>query len=56
MSFDSTTTEYEMDATTKQFVQDLHSNEGEFEPDLDVDGLSESILSRFLDLFGVGRS
>jgi hypothetical protein len=27
-----------------------------FEPDLAVDGLSESILSRFLGLFGVGRS
>jgi hypothetical protein len=28
----------------------------DFEPDLVVDGLSESILSRLMGLFGMGRS
>ncbi len=56
MSFDSTITEFEMDASTQQLVQDLRGDAGDYEPDLAVDGLSESILSRFLGLFGVGRS
>lgn len=56
MAFESTTTEFEMDAKSQQFVQDLRSENGEFEPDLAVDGLSESILSRILGLFGAGRS
>ena len=56
MSFDSTITEYEMDASTQQMVQDIRNSAGDFEPDLAVDGLSDSILSRILGLFGVGRS
>jgi len=45
-----------MDAKSRQFVQGLRGDVGEQEPDLAVDGLSESILSRLLGLFGVGRS
>jgi hypothetical protein len=56
MAFDSTITEYDMDANSQQFVQGLRGDGGDFEPDLAVDGLSESILSRILGLFGVGRS
>jgi len=55
MAFDSTITEYDMDASSQQFVQGLRNDSAEFEPDLAVDGLSDSILSRILGLFGVGR-
>ncbi len=56
MAFDSTITEFEMDANTRQMVQELRGDDGEFEPDLAVDGLSDSLLSRILGLFRGGRS
>jgi hypothetical protein len=56
MAFENTITEYDMDANAQQFVQGQRSDAREFEPDLAVDGLSESILSRFLGLFGTDRS
>jgi len=56
MSFDNTISEYDMDANSQLFVQGLRGDGGEIEPDLAVDGLSESILSRIFGLFGVGRS
>jgi len=56
MAFESTITEHDMDANSQQLVQGLRGDASEFEPDLAVDGMSESILSRILGLFGVGRS
>lgn len=56
MAFDNTITEQDMDAKSQQFVQGLRGEGGDHEPDLAVDGLSESILSRILGLFGIGRS
>jgi len=56
MAFDSTITEHDMDANSQQFVQGFRGDAGDFDPDLAVDGLSDSILSRILSLFGVGRS
>jgi len=56
MAFENTITEQDMDAKSQQFVQGLRGDMGDLEPDLAVDGLSESILSRLLGLFGVGRS
>jgi len=56
MAFENTITEHDMDANSQQFVQGLRGDAGEYEPDLSVDGLSESILSRILSLFGGGRS
>ena len=56
MAFDNTITEYDVDANSQQFVQGLRGDGGDIEPDLAVDGLSESILSRIFGLFGVGRS
>ena len=56
MAFENTITEYDMDANTQQFVQGQRSDASDFEPDLAVDGLSESILSRILGLFGANRS
>ena len=53
MSFDSTITEYEMDASTQKFIQGLRSDTGDLEPDLAVDGLTDGLFSR---LFGLFRS
>jgi hypothetical protein len=55
MSFENTITEQDMDPAAEQFVQGLRGEQAGSEPDLDVDGLSESLLSRFLGLFGIGR-
>lgn len=55
MAFESTITEQDMDANSQQFVQGFRNEGGDYEPDLAVDGLSESILSRILGIFGVGR-
>lgn len=56
MAFENTITEADMDANSQQFVQGLQSNLGDVEPDLSVDGLSESILSRLMGLFGSDKS
>lgn len=56
MAFENTITENDLDASSQLFVQGLRSDNLDIEPDLSVDGLSESILSRLLGLFGVGRA
>jgi hypothetical protein len=56
MAFENTITEHDMDANTQQFVQGLRGDTSDREPDLAVDGLSESILSRIMGLFGAGKS
>lgn len=56
MAFENTITEQGMDFKSQQFVQGLRGDAVDLEPDLSVDGLSESILSRIFGLFGVGRS
>jgi hypothetical protein len=56
MAWENTITENDLDASSQIFVQGLHTDNLDIEPDLTVDGLSESILSRVLGLFGVGRS
>jgi hypothetical protein len=45
-----------MDATTKQFVQSFNNESASFEPDLSVDGLSESLVSRLIRIFSFGRA
>lgn len=55
MAFDNTITEYDMEAAAQQIVQGLRGDGHDSEPDLAVDGLSDSILSRLLGLFGIGR-
>ncbi|MEX2124306.1 MAG: hypothetical protein WD795_10475 [Woeseia sp.] len=47
---ESTITEQDMEATTRQFLQGFNQDSGEPEPDLSVDGLSESIVSRLIRL------
>ena len=56
MAFENTITEQDMDANSQHFVQGFRNESHDLEPDLSVDGLSESILSRVLGMFGVGRS
>ena len=56
MAFENTITEDELDANTRQYVQGLRADNFDAEPDLAVDGLSESLLSRLFGLFGGGRS
>ena len=55
MSFENTITEQDMDRTSRNFVQGLRGDSPDVEPDLAVDGLSDSILSRILGLFGRER-
>ncbi|MGB5164790.1 MAG: hypothetical protein WBN09_14530 [Woeseiaceae bacterium] len=55
MAFESTITEHDMDAKTKAYAQGMRSERQDFEPDLAVDGLTDSVLSRLLGLFGIGR-
>lgn len=55
MAFENTITEDELDANTLQYLQGLRADNFDAEPDLAVDGLSESLLSRVLGLFGVRR-
>lgn len=52
MAYENTITEHDMDPASKQFVQGLRGDQTDFEPDLVVDGMSESILSRIFGLFG----
>ncbi len=56
MAFENTITEQDMDPKAQQFVQSLRGDLGDMEPDLSVDGLSESILSRIVGMFGGGKS
>ena len=56
MAFDNTITEKDLDANTREYVQGLRADSFDTDPDLAVDGLSNSILSRLLNLFGVGRN
>ena len=52
MAFESTVTESDLDPRSRQFVQALCRDLDEVEPDLSVDGMSDSILSRIFGLFG----
>ena len=56
MAFENTITENDLDASSQHFVQGLRGDKLDIEPDLAVDGLTDSILSRLLGLLGVGRS
>jgi len=56
MAFENTITENEFDAKAQKYVQGLRADKFDVEPDLTVDGLSDSLLSRLLSLFGIGRT
>ena len=56
MGLDNTITEQDLDAGCRQLFQGNGNDSMDFEPDLAVDGLSESILARFIRLFTFRRS
>ncbi len=56
VGFENTITEYDMDPASQQFVQNLRSGSKDLGPDLDVDGLSDSIIARLKLFFSFGRS
>ncbi|MDH3953130.1 MAG: hypothetical protein OEV03_02890, partial [Gammaproteobacteria bacterium] len=51
MAFESTITEKNMDAGSQTLAQGIRGDNRDFEPDLSVDGLSDSILAKLLRLF-----
>lgn len=50
MAFERTITENDLDATSLNVVQAVCGETADHEPDLAVDGLSDSILARLLRL------
>ena len=52
---DQTITEQDLDQDSRDYLQSLGNNAGS-EPDLAIDGLTDSRLSRLLRLFSFGRS
>lgn len=56
VGLDNTITEQDMDAASRQFVQNLTSGLDDGPPDLDVDGLSDSILARLKRFLSFGRT
>ncbi len=55
MGLENTITEQDLDAAAERFVQRCRQDSKEIELDLAVDGLSESIVSRFMRLITFGR-
>jgi hypothetical protein len=53
---ENTITEYDLDPASQQFIQGLRADTSELEPDLAVDGLSESIFSKLVGLFASRKS
>lgn len=51
MAFESTITEKDRDALAQSPALRVRGDNGDFEPDLAVDGLSDSILAKLLRLF-----
>jgi hypothetical protein len=55
MGWENTVTEYDMDPASRQFLQGLSQDGNDAEPDLAVDGFSESVMSRLAGIFGFLR-
>jgi len=56
VGFENTITEYDMDPASQQFVQGLRNDGNDLQADLDVDGLSDSIVARLKRFLSFGRS
>ncbi len=56
MGLENTITEQDMDAASQQFVQSICNNNKDLEPDLSVDGLSESIVGKLVRILTFRRS
>jgi hypothetical protein len=55
VGFENTITENDLDPASRQLVQGLRKNSHDLEPDLDVDGLSDSIVARLKRFLAFGR-
>ena len=55
VGFESTITEQDMDANARQAVQKFKKSGLDSEPDLDIDGLSDSIAARVKRFLAFGR-
>ena len=51
MAFETTMNEFEMDAGTQRFLQQLREDNDTLEPDLDVDGLTNGLFACLIRLF-----
>tara|TARA_B110000438_G_C15394569_1_gene470552 strand:+ start:220 stop:396 length:177 start_codon:yes stop_codon:yes gene_type:complete len=56
VGFENIMTEQDMDATSRQLVQNLQQSSSELAPDLDIDGLSDSIGVRLKRFLAFGRA
>ncbi len=56
MGFENTITENDLDPASRQLVNGLRTSDRDFGPDLDVDGLSDSILARLKRFFSFGSA
>ena len=56
MGFENTITENDLDPTSQKFVQGLRNSARELGPDLDVDGLNDSIAARLKRFFSFGKA
>ena len=57
MAFEKSITEHDLDATSREFVQSFRPPEtAHRDPDLAIDGLTESLIARIIRLFSVGKS
>lgn len=56
VGLENTNTEEDLDEASKQFVQGFRQDQIDIEPDLAVDGLSESIISKLIRLITFRRS
>ena len=56
MGFENTITEHDLDPASQQFVQGLRTSERDLSPDLDVDGLSDSIVARLKRFLSFGSA
>jgi hypothetical protein len=56
MAFENTITEQDMDAASRKFVHGFKDSSAGSAADLDVDGLSESLLARLIRLFSSSKA
>ena len=57
MGLENTIAEQDMDAESRQqLVNRLRAGGPEYDPDLDVDGLTDSIIARLKRFFSFGRA
>lgn len=56
VGFENTITENDLDPASRNSVQGLRKSERDLGPDLDVDGLSDSIAARLRRFFSFGQA